>query len=113
MKFSPTTIETSTAQKSIYYFNKKDKYKVDLTLLQTQKKRLPHFDVISNYQVKNLDNLKPLLFGKHNKSRCQRRSTRIQTFFAKPILEKEKIICKLMLHNLTNIVKKSEELDKE
>lgn len=113
MKFGPAAIETSTAQKSIYYFDGEDKCKVDLTLLQTQRGRLPRFDVISNYQVRGLDSLEPLLFGKHDESRCQRRSTRIQAFFAKPILEKEKVVCKLMLHNLTDIVNKSEELDKE
>ncbi|MCP4912541.1 MAG: hypothetical protein GY909_05440 [Oligoflexia bacterium] len=113
MKFGPAAIETSTAQKSIYYFDGEDKCKVDLTLLQVERGRLPRFDIISNYQVRGLDSIEPLLFGEHDKSRCQRRSARIQAYFAKPILEKEKVSCKLMLHNLTDISKKSDELKKE
>ena len=112
MNFGPAKSATSTSMLSIYSFDGEDKCQIDRTLLQVERSRFPRFEVIDNYNVRGLDSIEPLIFADPKKSRCQKVNPRIQAWFDKPLIQKERTVCKLMTHLMKDISLKSSQLEK-
>jgi len=112
MKFGPAAEVSSTSMDSIYTFDGVDKCRVDIALLQAERNRLPRFSVIDNYNTRGLDSIEPLLFADPNKSRCDRVNPRVKAWFEKPLIEKEKTVCRYMTHLMSDITLKSSQLEK-
>lgn len=111
MRFGPAANVESTAMDGLYSFDGTDKCRVDLSLLQLNLfERLPRLDVINNYNVRGLDSLEPLFFADPDKSRCKRVNPRLQKWFDRPLLEREKEVCRYSIHLLEDMQNKAQEL---
>lgn len=114
MNFGPTKKPTSTVLDSLYSFDGEKKCRVDLSLLQLSlRNRFPRTDIISNYNVRGLDALEPLFFADPDVSRCNRVSPRLQVWFEKTLIERERDVCRYAKHLMKDMTTKVNDLEKE
>jgi hypothetical protein len=113
MNVGPSAAETSSIMPSIYSFDQQDKCRLDqAVVLYDLRDRLPRFDVIDNYNVRGLDSIERFLFGSQESTICKRNNSRLDQYYAKPLLERTKKSCGFGQHLFTDIVEKSSELQK-